>query len=52
MTTGNDASVVGDTELFCHVCTEERGIDLQTLEQTIRTGFILRGPILPGPMER
>ena len=25
-----------DIELFCEVCTEERGIDLETLEQTIR----------------
>jgi DNA integrity scanning protein DisA with diadenylate cyclase activity len=25
-----------DIDLFCDVCTEERGIDLETLEQTIR----------------
>ena len=26
----------GDVDLFCDVCTEERGINLETLEQTIR----------------
>ena len=25
-----------DRDLFCEICTEERGVDLQTLEQTIR----------------
>ena len=25
-----------DIDIFCDVCTEERGIDLHTLEQTIR----------------
>jgi DNA integrity scanning protein DisA with diadenylate cyclase activity len=36
MTTRDDTGGIGDTDLFCDVCTEERGIDLQTLEQTIR----------------
>jgi DNA integrity scanning protein DisA with diadenylate cyclase activity len=25
-----------DTNLFCDICTDERGINLETLEQTIR----------------
>jgi diadenylate cyclase len=36
MTTRDSAGGVGDTDLFRDVCTEERGINLQTLEQTIR----------------
>jgi DNA integrity scanning protein DisA with diadenylate cyclase activity len=36
MTIRDDADRVGGIDVFCDVCTEERGIDLQTLEQTIR----------------
>lgn len=36
MTTRDDADGIGGIDLFCDICTEERGIDLQTLEQTIR----------------
>jgi hypothetical protein len=38
-----------ETDLFCDICTDERGIDLQTLEQMI----LLTGPVgglhLKGP---
>jgi diadenylate cyclase len=36
MTIRDDVDRVGGIDVFCDVCTEERGIDLQTLEQTIR----------------
>jgi diadenylate cyclase len=36
MTTQDDADGFGGTDLFCDVCTEERGVDLETLKQTIR----------------
>ncbi|MGD8490846.1 MAG: diadenylate cyclase [Anaerolineae bacterium] len=32
----NQTIATDDVELFCKICTEERGIDLDTLEQTIR----------------
>jgi hypothetical protein len=36
MTARDEIEGVGGTDLLCEICTEERGIDLQTLEQTIR----------------
>ena len=36
MTAQYNADGVGGTDLFCDVCTEERGVDLETLKQTIR----------------
>jgi hypothetical protein len=66
MTIRDDADRAAAIDLFCDVCTEERGVDLQTLEQTIRLaveiaregregrkiGIMFKGLIQPGPMER
>jgi hypothetical protein len=41
MNTLDDADGVGGIDLFCDICTEERGVNLETLEQTLRQSTCL-----------